>query len=163
MDQRDFWRLIDEAREASDGDDALLAKDLEESLVALPPEEILRFAQLYDELRFRAYTRPLWDAASLINRFCSDDGFEDFRAWLISRGEQVYLRALEDPDSLAPFAAGGSLQFEAFLYAPGKAYFRRAGVELPGPPSFPELTGDECDEENLKVRFPNIARNLVNP
>jgi hypothetical protein len=37
---------------------------------------------------------------ALINGGMSDDGFTDFRYWLISRGRDVYERALADPDSL---------------------------------------------------------------
>jgi len=34
----------------------------------------------------KAYTWDLWGAAYLINGGCSDDGFEYFRRWLVSRG-----------------------------------------------------------------------------
>lgn len=35
---------------------------------------------------------------------CSDDGFDYFRYWLISRGEAVYKAAVSNPDSLAAIA-----------------------------------------------------------
>jgi len=35
---------------------------------------------------------------------CSDDGFDYFLYWLISRGEAVYKAAVSNPDSLAAIA-----------------------------------------------------------
>lgn len=49
------------------------------------------------------------------------DGY--FRSWLISRGKEVYMNALQDPDSLASVPrAGEKLNFERFAYAPYYAY-----------------------------------------
>ncbi|EKC76209.1 hypothetical protein LEA_04821 [human gut metagenome] len=40
--------------------------------------------------------------SSVIKEYgCSDDGFIDFRAWLIAQGKEVYMNALRDPDTLA--------------------------------------------------------------
>lgn len=40
--------------------------------------------------------------ASVMERYdCSDDGFIDFRAWLVGQGRNVYMTALKDPGSLA--------------------------------------------------------------
>ena len=69
-------------------------------LEKLRPEDIVSFDVHYDALRFRAYRKELWGAAYLMNGGCSDDGFEYFRAWLISRGKKVYEQVLSDPDSL---------------------------------------------------------------
>ena len=52
---------------------------------------------------------------------CSDDGFIDFRAWLIAQSNEVYLAALADPDSLADVEAYGGCQFEEFTYVGDKA------------------------------------------
>ncbi|MEO5978010.1 MAG: DUF4240 domain-containing protein, partial [Chryseolinea sp.] len=40
-------------------------------------------------------------AAYTIHSGCSDDGFADFRGWLISRGKSVYENSLSSPDNLA--------------------------------------------------------------
>ena len=65
-----------------------------------------------------AYCWSLWGAAYVINGGCSDDPFVDFRASLISRGRQVFERALSDPDSLADEDFDGSDWFnEGYQYA----------------------------------------------
>ena len=65
-------------------------------------EQAKRFdtmARVYMDL---AYQYGLWTAANVMERGgCSDDGFMDFRAWLVAQGKEVYLAALADPDSLA--------------------------------------------------------------
>ncbi|MDE7244669.1 MAG: DUF4240 domain-containing protein, partial [Oscillospiraceae bacterium] len=58
----------------------------------------------------------LWSAATILCDGCSDDGFLDFRAWLIAQGKEVYLAALKDPDSLADIEPYGWCQFEELTY-----------------------------------------------
>jgi hypothetical protein len=52
----------------------------------------------------------LWDAATIINRwgsnddfFCSEDRFFVFRGWLVAQGRQIYDAAIAAPDSLAEY------------------------------------------------------------
>ena len=52
------------------------------------------------DLLDKAYVATLWDAADIIGCGCSDDGFWDFRGWLIAQGQKVYENALSDPESL---------------------------------------------------------------
>lgn len=60
----------------------------------------------------------------------TDDGFIDFRSWLISQGRDVYLAALKDPESLAEVDTDGqSLNFEQYAYAAGEAYAQRRAYE----------------------------------
>ena len=93
-----FWTLIDQAKGHSGGPGEWLI----EQLVDLGPEQAKRFdtmARVYMDL---AYQYGLWTAANVMERGgCTDDGFMDFRAWLVAQGKEVYLAALADPDSLA--------------------------------------------------------------
>jgi hypothetical protein len=41
----------------------------------------------------------------VINRRCSDDGFDYFRSWLMLQGRETFGRAVAAPDSLADLAA----------------------------------------------------------
>jgi|SRR5262245_54514525 len=52
-----------------------------------------------------AYSWSLWGAAYVIHGGCSNDGFEYFRLWLVSRGRNGYERAPAEPDSLAELDA----------------------------------------------------------
>ena len=61
---------------------------------------------------------------------CSDDGFMDFRSWLISQGRDVYMSALKDPESLVSVNTDGQeLNFEDYAYVPYKAYAERRAYE----------------------------------
>ena len=53
---------------------------------------------------------------------CSDDGFMDFRAWLVGQGKEVYLSALKDPDTLADFDLQGECLCESMGYVASRAY-----------------------------------------
>ena len=103
MIEAKFWDHIRESRHA---DPASHAERLTARLAKLPPEEILDFVYLWSTVNCRAYRRDLWGAAYLINGGCSDDGFRDFRTWLILQGRIVYEAALADPDSLADVLDG---------------------------------------------------------
>ena len=58
---------------------------------------------------------------------CSDDGFIDFRAWLIAQGRDTYLSALADPDSLAEVIPYGDCCFETLSYVGDYAYEQLTG------------------------------------
>ena len=92
---------------------------------ALQAQNFDYFVHAYSDL---AYKYGLWTAASVMLDGCSDDGFIDFRGWLIAQGKNVYFAALEDPDSLAdvPFYGGG--YFEALTYIGDSVYEKLTGT-----------------------------------
>lgn len=113
-----FWGLITEAKKECGQDMDASLKWLKKKLIALGPQQAQDFHDIlhgYQELSNRY---GLWTAASLMcENGCSDDGFTDFRAWLIAQGKEVYLAALADPDSLADVEPYGGCQFELLTYA----------------------------------------------
>ena len=58
---------------------------------------------------------------------CSDDGFIDFRAWLIAQGKEVYMDALREPDTLADAEPYGDCCFECLSYVGDYAYEQLTG------------------------------------
>ena len=118
MDQKAFWNLIGETkRECGQDLDASLQR-LTERLTALGPRQAQDFHDILHGYKRLSYKYGLWTAATLMcEHGCSDDGFMDFRAWLIAQGKEVYLAALADPDSLANVEAYGGCRFEGFSYA----------------------------------------------
>jgi Protein of unknown function (DUF4240) len=87
MDIQQFWRLIDTARGevADSAHTEAVAARATILLSALPPEEIIAAQRVLSSLLAESYQTLLWAAAYLINGGCSDDGFEDFRGWLIAQ------------------------------------------------------------------------------
>ncbi|MFI6514924.1 DUF4240 domain-containing protein [Spirillospora sp. NPDC050679] len=142
MDSERWWRIVHDARAAvgeragdRDSADDPLVEAVVERLVRLPAEEIVAFDVRYVETADSAYTRPLWNAAYLIEGGCGDDGFMDFRAGLMLQGREAFERAVADPDSLADLPVvrrmgtegQGWLGCEGFSYAARDAYRRARG------------------------------------
>ncbi len=140
MDKAQFWRLIEAAKAKSGGECEEQVELLEKALVKLPPEEIIAFDRILDELCDEAYRWDLWGAGQLINGFCSDDGFFYFRSWLVAQGKTVYENALANPDSLADVVGPDfdNAECEPLLYIAGTAYKAKTGQELPYPDDFVE-------------------------
>jgi hypothetical protein len=107
MTDDEFWIIIEQSRAEFDpsrrsGNMAIQSRRLKQALLQLPISEVVAFSGIFSR-RFHSANR--WDlvaAAEIIfEGCCCDDGFMDFRDWLISMGRQVYENALANPDSLA--------------------------------------------------------------
>lgn len=154
-----FWRIIERAKDKTDDSEQQVELILE-ALKLLTPEEIVEFDRLYDQFRFEAYRWDLWGAAYIMNGGCSDDAFEYFRGWLISRGRAVYENALADPDSLAEEfdPDRDNYELESLLYAPQRAYEETTGRSMPERERvFPELVGQRWDESDLDAMLPRLT------
>src|SRR5258708_29445653 len=120
-----FWQLIDASREQAGDDLEEQVDNLRARIEQLELDEIIQFGERFADYWSKAYTWDLWAAAYIIGGGCSDDGFLDFRAWLISKGEKVYEEALKDPESLAQvvtFDAAEDCQFEGLQYVARQAW-----------------------------------------
>ncbi len=165
MDKTTFWKLIDATRRESEGDLDGQVELLRERLQALEPDEIVEFDRIFREYWIRAYTWDLWGAAYLIAGGCSDDGFMDFRGWLISKGEKAYENALVDPESLVKVVKedDDDCQYEGFQYVASQAWEEKTGKGMKdfphvGPEQPREPLGQPWSEEgdDLERRFPKL-------
>lgn len=108
----------------------------------------------------------LWDAASIIKEYgCGDDGFLDFRGWLIAQGKDVYLAALKDPDSLAELDPYGDCCFECLAYVGDLAYEQLTGCSAyddTDRDSFEALKRELREEITYKdgIQYPREPRDL---
>lgn len=98
-----FWALVEESGRRAPGRDERLAW-LRQELCRRPAEEIVGFQTCLDAVTEEAFTWEVWAAADHILGWCSDDGFTDFRLWLVGLGRDVFDRAVADPDTLAETA-----------------------------------------------------------
>lgn len=174
VDAQRFWALVDDARgQVDDPADAVAVADRAIALLAnRPREDIVAALRVQSDLMATAYTRTMWVAADEINSECSDDGFEYFRAWLMTRGRDVFERAVADPDTLADLPAvraratedrPDSLECEEMLSIAWDAHIAATGEELPES----AYTGgrrleladdwDVDDPEELERRLPRLA------
>ncbi len=130
LDEDLYWSIIAASLERSDDQD-----DQEEFLIRrvqqLSPKEMIGFRLMTDKLLHDTYNSEMWCAAYIINGGCSDDGFEYFRCWVISRGKDVYYNAKANPDSLiSQLDEGDFYEFESFWYVANEAFERITGNDL---------------------------------
>jgi hypothetical protein len=161
-----FWRII--GRAAESGHEAQV-QALRMALRELTLEETISFEAAFRRYLNKAYTWDLWGAAHVIHGGCSDDGFEYFRRWLVSRGRDVYDAALTNPDSLANWTCSQGhrnvWEFEEIYYVAREVFKEKGGEGDVRDHSEPEagLGGPEPsgepfaeDEEHLARRYPKL-------
>ena len=163
-----FWQIIERVRPTPP--DAETFGPRKAALLELPPEEILQFRVLLDDLVGKAYRIDLWGAGSVIHGGCSDDGFHYFRVWLVGMGREVYEQALAAPDSLADVLHGEWPLEGSHDVAAARAWEEKTGRT--GTEFYPELAAvagpyrevdegedwDLEDEEECRRRLPRLSR-----
>jgi uncharacterized protein DUF4240 len=154
MDENEFWALIDRSR----AEDAEQEEALEALLTGRSRDELEAFDRIYREQLARAYRWDLSGAGYVINGGMSDDSFDYFCDWLISRGRDVFERALTDPESLADVAEG-DVEAEGLRYAVQEAFEATHGgeMEITGPSHEGEPAGEEWDEDEVYDLYPRLA------
>ncbi len=166
MDDDTYWDLVERARTES-GDDSpeTVAETLVAVLSTLGPSEVVGAEEAFARISRRAYGFPLWGAAYVLNGGCGDDGFDDFRGWLVTRGRAVYEAALADPESLADVVTVDELYdvaCEDVLSAADQAHTELTGRGLPWRAArepLPDLGAgwDFDDEDEMRRRYPRLS------
>jgi len=165
MDANRFWELIGKARTKNEGsDDSGFIEALDEVLQTLPPDELIAFQKELLTQDLRGYNWKLWGAAYIINGGASDDGFDYWRCWLISQGQERFEAALADPDSLAEWAEEDA-ELEELMYAAHEVYEEKADDDIYShlaPIERPELDDgwDFDDEDEMRKRYPKLCARM---
>jgi hypothetical protein len=169
MSNSRFWALIDTTTVFESNPERQLIA-LRAALEKLSIEEIEAYEAAFDDEMKRSYSWDLWGAAYVVHGGASDDGFEYFRCWLISKGQALFEKVKADPDSLAdllPPAVDGVLEFEMFCYVARDVWAakaRRPGGEMPNaanmiyPGLQPAGTRFDEDGDHLATRYPKLWR-----
>ena len=131
MNKEQFWNIVNEVHSSTDPrNQKEVLTALRDRLRNLPSEEILEWKQIFSFYQDAARRSDLWAASAAMGAHSSDDGFMDFRSWLISQGRDVYMSALKAPESLVSVNTDGQeLNFEDYAYVPCKAYAERRAYE----------------------------------
>ena len=132
LDEDLYWKIIDNSLKNSKNQD-----EQEEHLISeiskLTPKQMIGFRLRTDKLLYDTYNSEMWCASYLMNGGSSDDGFEYFRNWIISRGKDVYYKAKENPDTLISqkdFIEDDFYEFELFWYVALEAFEQKTGKDL---------------------------------
>ena len=143
LDEDKFWEIISKSLNTTknqDEQEQYLISEIEK----LTPKEIIGFRLRTDYLLYHTYNSEMWCAGYIMNGGCSDDGFEYFRCWVISRGKETYYNAKANPDYLVSEIVkdAESYEFESFWYVALDAFKRKTGKDL----------YDFIDHDNFKTR-----------
>lgn len=164
--ETEFWKIIESTKSGNVSEDAQ-ASELRNQLNKLHTDDLAKFIGVFDRLMYKSYYWDLWGAAYTISGGASDDGFEDFRKWLISRGKDFFDQAVANPDRLAEMIElnyQGDTTFEEFSYIPLEVWLAKTGKQATDLPKakdtlYPsEPIGEPFDEdaEHLAERYPNL-------
>ncbi|MBC1475162.1 DUF4240 domain-containing protein [Listeria grandensis] len=134
MNKKKFWKIIKKTIVRGGADIDERAEVLEKLLSKLKPDDIVKWQLILAEYLEVSKVDRLWAAAYLLNDGASDDGFDYFRAWLISLGEAGFLAILEDPDLLGELLQDGIdddflAEFEEIMYISSDVYLEKTGED----------------------------------
>lgn len=154
-----FWEIIESSEKG---------QKLAEVLAKLTDDELFGYRYWWLLLNRKSYNQALWAVAYTVLGGCSDDGFDYFRFWLITRGKAVYYEALRDADTLCDEFDGLTddeyPEWEDVDYVPMEVYEERTGKDFYDAeetyefnmPAYPEMEfeWDEEDEESIRKICP---------
>ncbi|HET9518281.1 MAG TPA: DUF4240 domain-containing protein, partial [Actinoplanes sp.] len=151
-----------------------VAKRAVAELAAGDPEQIVAWGRHLDKVLAASYTEDLWAAAYLINGGCSDEGFDDFRGWLVAQGREVVARAVREPDSLAELPvvrasadSGAELYGGEVLRIARSAYREATGAPLPPGEAVTRAPSDDFwdfdDSDEMRRRLPRLSALFLEP
>jgi hypothetical protein len=171
----DFWAVIGRATADRPASPAEVAKRAAADLATREPEEIVAWARHLDKVMVASGTEDLWAAAYLIHGGCTEEGFDNFRGWLIAHGREAVARSVKSPDSLAEMPAvraaaenGAVFEAEEVLSIAAEAYQQATGSEMPvgeTPVTRPAAADlwDFDNEEEMQKRLPRLSALFLEP
>jgi hypothetical protein len=141
MNKKRFWDIIEASRIGFDPKQYTESREkqisqLHQLLSSLSIKELRAFEKAFSARMDEAYSPPeegLWAVASDIGGGCSEDGFDDFRIWLISMGREVYEAAIRNPETVYQVVEqaglGDDAFFEEFQYVASRILDEKTGDE----------------------------------
>jgi len=161
MTESEFWNMIHVSfLPGRDDEDGL--EHLESLLEKISRDKVLDFQHVFNSVMARAYSWNLICGAYFLGCGQSDDGFEDFRAWLISRGQRAFESILGDPNLLAklPFDISPTEEwyFEELHMLAGEIGGEEDDSDWPYSLDPDEPHGEELarDKDALRRHFPTL-------
>lgn len=154
-----FWEIIENSNKG---------KDLELELSKLSEDEIFGYKYWWIYFNRQSYNQALWAVAYTVLSGCSDDGFDYFRFWLLTRGKETYMKAVQNADTLCDefdkLTDEEYPEWEEVDYVPNKVFEKKfkkdiytadENIDYERQP-LPEITfdWDEDDEESIKKVCP---------
>jgi hypothetical protein len=132
MDSKEFWRMIEAAREQADEDEEKQAALLVAALVALGESAIIAFGTCFKKYVDLAIDRGDITNTELVYEIRCEQWASAFSHWLVGQGESEYYRGLaandaHDPDIVYSFGFWGT----PLEYVFPTAYYECTGHDHP--------------------------------
>ena len=127
MTEELFWKLIEESSCKEN-----FNENIKRSLFSLGLEEIVSFKNILLKKSAQAYSFPLLAANFVISSYVSDDGFEVFRAWLVSNGSSKFFDAINNPETISSWLDKDEvekIESDTFYYVADEAYIESGGAD----------------------------------
>ncbi|HYF68949.1 MAG TPA: DUF4240 domain-containing protein [Ohtaekwangia sp.] len=130
LDEGLFWKIIDKSLKSTSQDEQ--EQYIISEIGKLTPKEMIGFRLRTDYFLYHTYNSEMWCAGYIMNGGCSDDSFEYFRCWVISRGRDTFYNTKANPDYLIKEVVEGAefYEFESFWYVALEAFERKTGKNL---------------------------------
>lgn len=164
MNEEQFWLCIERA---SDSDDFL--GNLRGSLSGQKPEDVIMFKNILLEKMVEAYIFPLLEANFVISSYVSDDGFKEFRAWLVSKGLSKFSSAIDSPETIADWLSVDEVEGidgGGFYYLADEVYEEISGEEIYSKvtcPAEPNIAMDwPGSKSEYQQRYPKLVAKFWN-
>lgn len=134
MNKDVFWKMIDLAKKQCGDDYKSMERVLIDQLSNMNPQDIVEYYRINSEYIRLANREGVYDVGCELNKFgLGDDGFVDFRGWLIGQGKDVYMQAMKEPKSIVELGLkprNGEFSWETFNYIPSYAYTANTGEDM---------------------------------
>jgi hypothetical protein len=128
VDEAQFWQVIDTTLRRSNQDTDVQAQALREVLVGLPDAEVLGFHRRLAAANHELYTWTHMAAVELVEGPLGDDGFTDFRTFVVATGRLSFERFRNDPDTLLDVLGQRGIELaEPFGAVADEVYLARTG------------------------------------
>lgn len=95
MNEKKFWEIIERSLDSEEPYESIFSQ-----LSEINREDILSFHYILTQKLAEACVFPVLAANFVISSYVSDDGFKEFRAWLIGQGMLKFNKAIVDPETI---------------------------------------------------------------
>lgn len=158
MDENLFWELIKESQKASEYTSEFLDV-LQNKLEAMSTTEIKKFQKYLLEKMKELNHWDIWALAYIVRNGCGDDEFDYFRAWVISRGEEIFKQVKTmQIDKLKDIFSQEDPQLEKFFYIAQEAYENKKGEMMSqARMNLSKIQGIQWSEENICTNYSKLC------
>ena len=167
MNKNVFWKMVDSAKAGSGDDYEKMGRKITQELSMMSPQDIILYKDINDHYVQLANREGVYESGSELQHpgersGLSDDGFTDYRCWLIGQGKDVYMNAMSNPDSvltagLAPY--DGYYSWECFNYIASNAYTQNTGEDLYNQERI--ITQEQKDEIESEIEYGTENQNVM--